>query len=91
MQRGSSSGSNKSIKTVFMIRRHINLKGQACLKQTAEDICKYYIIYVLNILEARGFPEDEQTYRSSTNKQIDVCMQMEVFPVRMRERREMTF
>lgn len=51
MQRASSAGSNESIGAGFMIRRYICLKGQSCLKQTAEDICKYHIIYVLYILK----------------------------------------
>lgn len=57
-----------------MIRRYIHLKGQASLKQTAEDIYKNYIIYVLNILKLEG----EQIHIvSSTNQQINLCMQME--------------
>lgn len=56
MQQGGrgSSWSNKSIKTEFMIRGYIHLKGQTCLKVTAVgegDTCKYYIIYVLNNLQ----------------------------------------
>lgn len=53
-----------------------SLEGQACLKLTADGICKYYIIYVLNIFEARRCPEDEQTYTRSTNQQKGICMQM---------------
>lgn len=54
MQRGSGTGPNTSIKTVFVIRGHIHLKGQVCLKQTTDDICKYYVIYVLNNLKPEG-------------------------------------
>lgn len=57
MQLGCSAGSNKSIRSVVVIRRYIHLKGQACLKQTAEDICKYYIIYGMNILRLAGVRE----------------------------------
>lgn len=77
-----------------MIRRYIHLKGQACLKQTAEDICKYYITYVLNISKARGCQEDEQTRTSSADQQTGVCMQMEaqslhcLFPYVLAERGE---
>lgn len=73
----AKGSANKSIKAVFMIRRYIHLKGQACLKQTAEDICKYYITYVLNISKARGCQEDEQTRTSSADQQTGACMQME--------------
>lgn len=56
MRRGGSGGScsNKSIKTEFMIRGYIHLKGQTRLKLTAGGICKYYIIYVLNIPQPEG-------------------------------------
>lgn len=48
---------NKSINHIHDKKIYIHLKGQACLKQTAGDICKNVIIYVLNIFEARGCPE----------------------------------
>lgn len=57
MQLGCSAGSNKSIRSVVVIRRHIHLKGQACWKQMAEDIHKYYIIYGMNILRPAGVRE----------------------------------
>lgn len=76
MQRSSSSstGSKKSIKTEFMIRRYIHLKGQACLKLTANGICKYYIIYVLNILKPEGVQKmNKHTRVQPINKKASAC------------------
>ena len=69
IQGGSGSGSEKSIKSVSTIRRCIHLKGQTCLKQTAGDVCRYYIICVLNLLKVGG----------TNNQQTGICMQMEAW------------
>lgn len=79
MRRGGSGGScsNKSIKTEFMIRGYIHLKGQTRLKLTAGGICKYYIIYVLNIPQPEGVWKMSKHAKVQPIKQKGVAQQSE--------------
>lgn len=79
MRRGRSGGScsNKSIKTEFMIRGYIHLKGQTRLKLTAGGICEYYIIYVLNIPQPEGVWKMSKHAKVQPIKQKGVAQQSE--------------
>lgn len=60
-----------------MIRGYIHLKGQARLKLTAGGICKYYIIYVLNIPQPEGVWKMSKHAKVQPIKQKGVAQQSE--------------
>lgn len=62
---------NKSIENIFMIRRYIHFKGQTCLKQAAEDICKYYRYLRIETFDAGRCPLDTVDRSTSGPLRVD--------------------
>lgn len=60
-----------------MIKGYIHLKGQTRLKLTAGGICKYYIIYVLNIPQPEGVWKMSKHAKVQPIKQKGVVQQSE--------------